>query len=202
MFYKKEINNLTNLAEDTNEKISELTEKQNEFSEQITDDLQDIVDTLEYNRDTVYTYIDEAVAEISEKLFEYEHEILLKNLNNSIDSSDKIINKISQKAEADLAFNKRLTDFIKIIIEDYLEENKQLKKEIEDKEYEIESLIAANQALANSIFNTDHIELFVLKTYRDWKYICYNGEAITNFDGIKKVTIDWSKDTPVKIKYE
>lgn len=46
-------------------------------------------------------------------------------------------------------------------------------------------------ALAEGIYNQEHIEFFALKTYRGWKYICCDGEKFTDFTDVGEVNINW-----------
>ena len=83
-------------------------------------------------------------------------------------------------------------------------------KEIENSKSSVETskalagVVALQQssisALAEGIYNQEHIEFFALKTYRGWKYICVNGQKITDFNNVNTINISWNKnDTRLKV---
>lgn len=56
----------------------------------------------------------------------------------------------------------------------------------------IESLDASFAMVTQGIYNQDNIEFAAVKTYREgWKYLCYNGRQLTNFDGISQISLNW-----------
>ena len=108
---------------------------------------------------------------------------------------ENIIADSKEKIRDDIV---RFTDEIKEALSErneLLMRNEELSKRNEELEKAIESLSASFAIVAQGIYNQDNIEFAAVKTYREgWRYICYNGRQLTEFDDISDITLSWSKD--------
>ena len=60
--------------------------------------------------------------------------------------------------------------------------------------YNVNSLTDSFAVVAQGVYNQENIEFAGIKTYRDgWRYLCYNGRQMTNFNDIKEVDIRYYK---------
>lgn len=72
------------------------------------------------------------------------------------------------------------------------EENERLKEQNQSLIEAIESLESSFALVTQGVYNQDNIEFAAVKTYREgWRYLCYNGRQITNFDGISQISLNW-----------
>ena len=68
---------------------------------------------------------------------------------------------------------------------------------------EVNSLADSFAMVAQGIYNQENIEFAAVKTYRDgWKYICYNGRQLTNFDDVESLRIDYYIGERLKMDIE
>ena len=72
--------------------------------------------------------------------------------------------------------------------------------ELKSKQGIIDGLTSCLQAIAEGTYNQAHVELFALKTYRGWEYICCNGDKYLDLSYADEVNISWKKDERVKLE--
>lgn len=147
-----------------------------------------------------------------ERLQEY-----IKSLENEREELDDYNIECLEKIDKCNEEIKKLNEQYKHLLDgatEYCKEVEKYKdiatKEIENSKSTVETskalagIIASQQssisALAEGIYNQEHIEFFALKTYRGWKYICVNGQQITDFNNMNVINISWNKnDTRLKV---
>lgn len=62
------------------------------------------------------------------------------------------------------------------------------------------SLEASFAMVCQGLYNQDNIEFAAVKTYREgWRYLCYNGRQLTNFDDIDNLQIQYYKGERLRV---
>ena len=103
----------------------------------------------------------------------------------------------SQNAELTENLNQKQQDHVAKFdaYKNLLEIEINTNRSVVDTNKALTSIIVTQQssisALAEGIYNQEHIEFFALKTYRGWKYICCDGEKFTDFIDVGEVNINW-----------
>lgn len=145
--------------------------------------------------------------------------------HNALEELQRQVNKLAHVKDDNLCLiekhnkeiedlNKQYKDLFDTANKEYAENIEKYKdiaaKEIENSKSSVETskalagIIASQQssisALAEGIYNQEHIEFFALKTYRGWKYICVNGQKITDFNNVNIINVSWNKnDSRLKV---
>ena len=171
---KEQIQKLENQIEDYKEDLKRLSDDNQKIDEMLKEKESEITTLLVDNRKAIEDYNN-----LSKK-YAYEKGEIHKQYED-------LLNTTNQKYNSEIEKYKDIA-----------------AKEIENSKSSIETskalagVIMSQQssiaALAEGIYNQEHIEFFALKTYRGWKYICVNGDKYTDFENINSVGITWNKE--------
>ena len=156
-------------------------------------------------------WLNSQVDELQEKLDKAEKELSL--WKEQADITEKTIQKYKEILEEIEIEKKEILDAKEKEHQDISDKidayDKLLRSEIENSKSLVEtnkvltSIIVTQQssisALAEGIYNQEHIEFFALKTYRGWKYICCDGVKYTDFTNAKNVSINWNQGGRVEL---
>ena len=167
------------------EKMCDEETQKNIDAENTINDLRNTIKEQDNKIKELESDIDDGIQEI-EKLYT-EITNIGKIYTEGIKESNKKYDTLVHTYEVELDRLKDITD-----------KEIQNTKSAADTSKAIAGIIASQQssiaALAEGIYNQEHIEFFALKTYRGWKYICVNGQKITDFDNVNNINIVWNKN--------
>ena len=112
-----------------------------------------------------------------------QYEDLVKKYDNDIKEYSDLVDKLGEENE--------LKDKNRDVLIETIKANSST----------IKDLTECLEAIAKGVYKENtNIELFVLKTYRGWSYLCHDGEKITDFSKVSDVDISWSKDRSVSVE--
>lgn len=167
------------------EKMCDEETQKNIDAENTINDLRNTIKEQDNKIRELESDVDDGIQEI-EKLYA-EITNIGKTYTEGIKESNKKYENLISTYEIELARLKDIAD-----------KEMQNTKSATDTSKAIAGIVASQQssiaALAEGIYNQEHIEFFALKTYRGWKYICVNGQKITDFDNVNNINIVWNKN--------
>lgn len=157
--------------------------------------------------------IGSAVNEIVRKVDDAK-DLIIKHYNHINDIVEQILNKVGEIYNIvgdTLHYSKsiydsfgELVDIIKQLLEKLKTSNDiniiELNDKIKELEAENKELVASICSLANGAYNSPGIEFFALKTYRGWRYICHNGNALQDIENAKGVFISWREGDYIDVE--
>ena len=131
-----------------------------------------------------------------------ENEELRKSNRELMDSIAELKNKVDVLAKNNVELrskNQFLTEEYNSCAKKFTEQVSTLTATNATQNDSIADLSASLAAVSTGCFSQEHIELAILKSFKGFKYVYYNGSCVEDLENIDSLSVSWDKGERVRM---